>query len=149
MTWATTLFIVIGTYCYCYSTQFSVHSLSRINSALGHIHYYHTNRAAVLQNLNRLEEALNDCNKAIELEPDFPQAYFNRGILLIKVKMFDEAISDLTKFLELEPGNAMAYYNRGIAEYYKGKKDVACGDIQQAAKLGVPNALEMFNKFCH
>ena len=80
--------------------------------------------------LGALDEALANYNKAIELEPDFAEAYASRGILFRKLEQYDKAEKDLTKLIELEPNLAAAYTSRGdllleIRQYDKAEKDLA------------------------
>ncbi len=82
-----------------------------------------------------LDGAIADYTKAIELKPDFADAYYNRGLAKqAKVYIFggrvwtergglDGAIADYTKAIDLKPDFADAYYNRGLAE--QASADVA------------------------
>ena len=65
---------------------------------------------------NKLEEAIADFNKSIELAPNVTDPYLNRGTALEGLGRWDEAIADYNHILELDPNDAMAYYNRGNAK---------------------------------
>lgn len=60
--------------------------------------------------------ALDDFNKAIEINSNYIKAYNNRG--MAKDALNDEvgAIADYTKAIELNPQYQFGYYNRGNAE---------------------------------
>jgi len=60
--------------------------------------------------------AIQDYNKAIELNPKYPEAYNNRGFAKVELKDYKAAIQDYTKAIELNPNYADAYNNRGIAK---------------------------------
>ena len=45
--------------------------------------WHHYNRGVALGELTRFEEALQSYDRAIQLEPDFAEAYSNRGIALV------------------------------------------------------------------
>lgn len=61
---------------------------------------YHV-RARVWENLNKLNEALTDCNVAVELLPDSPEILLSRAVLAYKLKRFDLAKADFQKLLRL------------------------------------------------
>ena len=67
---------------------------------------------------NRLyTEAIEDYDRAIELDPDFKEAYNHRGLAKFYLNDFLGAISDYDKALELDPKFIEAYYNRGLTGY--------------------------------
>ncbi len=46
--------------------------------------------------------AVNDFNSAIEIDPNFSEAYYRRGISKLKSRRYHEAIEDFRKSLELD-----------------------------------------------
>ena len=83
------------------------------------------------------DQAIPYYNKAIELNPEFANAYFSRGVALAEGKgEYDEAISDYNKALEIDPGFAKAILARGVAYYYKGEYDKASADVHKVQSLG-------------
>ena len=79
--------------------------------------------------------AIEDHNKAIELNPDDAEAYYNRGVAYgVKGEVY-HAIVDFTKVIELNPDDAEAYYNRGVVYHAKGDYDRAIADYNMAIKL--------------
>jgi len=46
--------------------------------------------------------AVNDFNSAIDLDPNFSEAYYRRGVSKLKSRGYHEAIEDFRKSLELE-----------------------------------------------
>ena len=61
--------------------------------------------------------------QAIELRPDYVNAYYNLGLDSIKCGAHDMAIAVLSKAIELESTFAEAYVNRGIAYEKNGEVD--------------------------
>lgn len=45
---------------------------------------YHSNRGAALRGLGRIGEAVIECEKAIELDPNFTRAHHRLGTLLLR-----------------------------------------------------------------
>jgi tetratricopeptide (TPR) repeat protein len=70
--------------------------------------------------------------KAIELEPDFAEAYLNRGGLYFAKRLSGQAIADFTEAIELKPDFAVAYCNRGVAFGGKGLYEQAIADSTKA-----------------
>ncbi len=81
-------------------------------------------------------DALNDLNRAIELDPKMSSAYINRGILYKNQGDYDAALDDYNKAAELNPSDAVIYINR--ANLYSdcfGNSDAAINDYTHAIKL--------------
>ncbi|MGG6297503.1 tetratricopeptide repeat protein [Leptolyngbya sp. AN02str] len=94
-----------------------------------------SNRGNARVSQNKLEEAIADYNKAIELAPDAPDPYLNRGTAWEGLQQWDKAIADYNTVLSLDPNDPAAYNNRGNAEAGKGNWDVAIADYKHAAEL--------------
>ena len=61
--------------------------------------------------------AIQDYDKAIELNPNSAYAYNNRGYAKFQLQEDYQAIEDYDKAIELDPNYAQAYhYNRGVAK---------------------------------
>lgn len=78
-------------------------------------------------NLNRLDEALADITKAIELAPDVQglnkDEYFNlRGHIHLAKEKYEPAINDFTKSIQLNNRYALPYVNRAIAKVSMGQR---------------------------
>lgn len=52
--------------------------------------------------------ALEDYNTALELDPDYAEAYYRRGILLYTMVEREDAITDFERYLELNPEGQFA-----------------------------------------
>ena len=51
--------------------------------------------------LGQYEDAVDDCNEAIRLKPDYAEAYINRGAAKVALVLKDEARKDFEIALEL------------------------------------------------
>ena len=55
---------------------------------------------------------VDSCSKAIELKPDYAEAYYNRGVILTELRQLEEAMASYNRAIELQPDCAAAYSNR-------------------------------------
>ncbi|XP_036404149.1 tetratricopeptide repeat protein 1 [Megalops cyprinoides] len=62
-----------------------------------------SNRAAARLHLDKKEEAIADCSKAIELNPNYIRAILRRAELYEKTDKLDEALEDYKAVLEKDP----------------------------------------------
>ena len=96
---------------------------------------WHADQSYKLFNQGRYEEAIKECTEAIELAPNFAEAYSNRGIAYVQKDELDQAITDFDKAIELDPELAKAYNNRGYAYYLKGEVAKAISDFENCIEL--------------
>ena len=87
------------------------------------------------QNLGQHEAAVDDCNEAIRLKPDYAEAYINRGAAKAALGQHDDAIADYGEAIRLRSGLAEAYYHRGVAKIALGLKDEAREDFETALEM--------------
>ena len=67
----------------------------------------YTYRAMCRVNLNRLGQAMDDFDKAIEMDPNSFLAHYNRGLLGVTVGDDNKAIRDFSFVLRLEQGGEL------------------------------------------
>jgi tetratricopeptide (TPR) repeat protein len=88
------------------------------------------------------QEAIGACDKAIERNPNFPEAYYVRGIAYNNLGDPNRALQNLDKAIELNKEFAGAYYNRGLAYNELGDSDKEMENYIMAARLGFITARE-------
>jgi tetratricopeptide (TPR) repeat protein len=98
-----------------------------------------------LQN-GRLDEATEQFQKALEIEPRYALAHNNLGAALYQQRRVDEAVTHYQKALEIEPRYAQAHNNLGIVLFQKGQVDAAIAHFQKALAIQ-PNNAEIYNNF--
>jgi len=118
-------------------TQCLDENLSPTNRAIAY-----NNRGYLQARLGNLDQALEDCNKSIELNPKNATAYDSRGYTLIKSGKLDKAIADFSKAIDLDPTQAIAYAGRGHAYKLKDDRAKAEADMKKALELnpGIDNS---------
>jgi tetratricopeptide (TPR) repeat protein len=72
------------------------------------------NRALKKYNSGDLQGAIEDNTHAIQLKPDYVDAYNNRGSAYYDQGDFKAAVQDYDRAIQLKPDYALAYNNRGI-----------------------------------
>jgi tetratricopeptide (TPR) repeat protein len=103
--------------------------------------YGHYCRARTLLALNRLDEALNDLNAAVEKLTRLEGPLISRADFFRRRKQFDMAIADLSRALALNERNASALAIRGDCYLAKGLIDPATADFNAALAIDKNNQL--------
>ena len=81
------------------------------------------------------ERALSALNKAINLKPDFDEAYNNRGAVKSFLGRHQDAIADYDIAIRLKSDYAEAYNNRGAAKNLLERHQDAIADYDKAIRL--------------
>jgi tetratricopeptide (TPR) repeat protein len=88
----------------------------------------------------RLDEAIAEFQRSVEVDPDYAAAHFNLAYAYDQRQRFDEAIAQYKKALQLEPNNLFGLNNLGVLYDKKGLYDEAIGVLEQALKIDPSNA---------
>jgi stress-induced-phosphoprotein 1 len=80
------------------------------------------NRAACNLKLGRLDEALEDANACLELDPVNVKGWFRKGMALHAMKSFGPAVAALSKAHDLEPKNKQVNEAIGFAKVLLAKQ---------------------------
>jgi tetratricopeptide (TPR) repeat protein len=90
----------------------------------------------------RLDEAARCFRQALELRPDFPEAYANLGLVLAGQGAWDEAVACCQQALRLRPDCAEAFNNLGLA--LRGQRRYAEAEASYRQALGLrPGSAEV------
>jgi adenylate cyclase len=103
--------------------------------------YYHA--AYGLFPLGRLEEALTEMRRALELDPLDPFVSSNIGYLLHANRQFEAAIAQLRHAIDLDPTFFFSYWFLSIACALAGRRDEAVAVAEKANELSGGNALTL------
>ena len=98
------------------------------------------NRAAAKINLDKKEEAVLDCNKAIDLDPNYLKAILRRAQLHRTLDNLDRSLEDYKKVMELDKNNtearqACATMPAEIAERNEKLKQEMFGKLKELGNL--------------
>jgi tetratricopeptide (TPR) repeat protein len=61
------------------------------------------------------QNAIRSYDRAIEINPNYADAYYNRGLAYKNLKDYQNAIRSYDRAIEIDPNYANAYCNRGSA----------------------------------
>jgi tetratricopeptide (TPR) repeat protein len=87
------------------------------------------------QDSGRLQEALVDFDKAIQINPQVALAYVFRGSVYGLLSEFTNAFADFNKAIQLDPNLAIAYFQRGAMYGARGETDNVITDFDKAIEL--------------
>lgn len=104
----------------------------------GEAHHENANK---LYHAQDLDGAINGYTQAIQLYPDYAQAYNNRGVTRASKGDLNGAIADYAETLRINPNLADTYYNRGNVGKAKGDLNSAISDYTQALLLNPQHTL--------
>jgi len=101
---------------------------------------YWTNNGVSASTYGADKAAIPYFKKALELDPEKSEAYFNMGISFGEIGKFDKAIEALDRAVEMKPEKGLYYYGRGRVYLLSGNRNRAIEDFKSAAQLGNTNA---------
>jgi tetratricopeptide (TPR) repeat protein len=99
------------------------------------IYYVYYLRGIAYRGLGKLDDALTDFNRSIELYTHFAKSYFERGNLYEFKNNYKDAITDFNKSIELNPNYSRFYEERGLTYYYSKKYKESISDLEKAIQL--------------
>ena len=97
-------------------------------------------RAAILQSEEKIDEALLDLNKAIELAPKDPSALLGRAQIYLGKGDAKKARQDLDKAMELKPDSVQGVLLRAYVSAEEGRLPDAINDMKMLVRSFPENA---------
>src|SRR5262245_13703966 len=95
----------------------------------------HKNRGVAYGAKGHYDHAIQDLDKAIELNPHDATAHAGRGRVYAAKGNYDMAIADLTRAIGVDPRDATVFLSRGMAFAGKGELDRAILDYDKVIAL--------------
>lgn len=104
-------------------------------------------RAEVIwRSSDNYEDALEDINTSLELDPSEEFFYVTRAIIWDLKGEYDNAISDYARAIELNPDYVYAFSHRGITYRDHGEYEKALHDFDRTIELDPADAQAYFNR---
>ena len=98
--------------------------------------YY--NRASAFVKLNRIDEAITDHYKRLELDPGNAYSHNTLGFLFFNYKKdYPNALKEFNNAINADAGFGNAYLNRSRAHFMMNNRSAAKADVEKAKQLGV------------
>lgn len=83
------------------------------------------------------ESAIEEFNRAIEINPNFVDAYYQRGLAQFDLGKRQNAIADYTKALSINPNKIEACLGRSIANFAEGNMQQTIEDAEGAIAIEI------------
>ena len=93
------------------------------------------------------QQALNDIDRAIQMDPEHELYYAEKASLLVRVGMNDEAIETAKECIRIAPEQSDGYLFLGVAQCIKGQKEEGIKNLQKARELGDSQADGLIEKY--
>ncbi|MFB8788484.1 MAG: tetratricopeptide repeat protein [Potamolinea sp.] len=101
-------------------------------------------RGETLLELKRYKEALDAYNQAVELKPEYAEAFLGQGNSLLELKRYEESIEAYDKAIQIQPNYVDAWNGRGKALDFLQRHEAAINAFDGAIKIQ-PNNLESWH----
>lgn len=108
--------------------------------------YYYREQASF--HAKQFQRALDDINKAIELNPNELMYRAELAVVNIRVGRYEEAVKVLQETIAIDAKYSEAYRLMGIAQIQLKKNKDACANFAKAKELGDPNVDALIEKHC-
>ncbi len=96
----------------------------------------HYKKGFEFHNQGALDQAAQEYQEAIKLNPNLSEAYMNLGAIYVNKKDYAKAIQQFKEVVELNYFNAKAHYNLGMVYVYQGDKDKAEEELKILRSFG-------------
>ncbi len=95
----------------------------------------YVNAGASMRELGKMPEAIELCQQALQIDPDFADAYFHLGNVFMQEGKVSDAIVHYEQALRIKPDYAEAHYNLGNVLLKEGKVSDAIRHYEQALRI--------------
>lgn len=85
--------------------------------------------------IGKFDSALSDCNEAINLDPQIPDAYLALSLLYLEQGNLPEAKKAVQELIQLDPDNATTYFTLSRILTMEGKFEEAIDSLTTAIQL--------------
>ena len=93
------------------------------------------------------QQAINDINKAVELEPTNVDYLVQKSGILIRFNMHEEAVETLTKAISINAENAGLYRMLGFSQIMLKHKKEGLANLKKAKEMGDTVADQLIEKY--
>lgn len=116
------------------------YSFIHVTSGTGMSACIHNNLGIACDKIRKYEEAVEELQEALRLEPGYIEAHNNLAVTFEKTGRIEEAIKELQHALMLNPGYVEALCNLGNIHAKHGRYEDAIGELQKALRINPDHA---------
>ncbi|MGB7442352.1 MAG: DnaJ domain-containing protein [Coleofasciculaceae cyanobacterium] len=127
-----------------YDRRFSQNKSKPKKTGMSPQQFYVRAAAKVLE--KDYQGAIEDYTKAIELNPQFVEAFIERGATLYRIGNARTALQDCNQALGLDPQSAQAYYYQGRSRYRLGYTSAAIEAYTQTIRFQPDHAQAYYHR---
>lgn len=95
----------------------------------------HCNLGGTLIKEGRVEEAIDHCQKALAIHPDYPDVHLNLGHAYAKRSNWTEAITSYRAAIRTAPNSAKAHSSLAVSLATQGETDEAIAQFREAIRI--------------
>jgi lipoprotein NlpI len=96
----------------------------------------HFKKGFEYHNQGLVEKAIEEYQKAIQLNPNYIEVYMNLGAIYVDKKDYEQALQQFKKVVELNYYYGKAHYNLGMVYLYQGEKEKAREELKILKSMG-------------
>jgi tetratricopeptide (TPR) repeat protein len=104
----------------------------------------HNSLGTALTYAGKYEEAIEHCNKAIRIKPDYANAYVGRAFIYYNTGQYEQALEDLNVAIRLQPDYVDIYLNMGITYNKLRQFHMAIENYNKAIQIQ-PERIDFYN----
>ena len=108
-------------------------------------HELHLLMGRASERLGNLDDAFTSYTQAINIKPDFANAYMKRGSVYVKIKDINNCIADYSSAIKYAESDSLKYWamsNRGTCYHYNQQLDLALKDQRE---VFMSDSMDIFN----
>ncbi len=109
--------------------------------------YYLRFQAAVSGRI--YQQALNDINKALTMQPQNEVFLSEKTSFLVRVGLYKDAVETAQQLIAVSPNLSDGYLFLGLAQCLTDNKGEGVKNLQKAQELGDPQAKDLIEKYSH
>jgi tetratricopeptide (TPR) repeat protein len=119
----------------------SVEAEAFYHRATAYLFKYHSDKTN-----EYLDHAMRDLDRAVDLNPNYAEAFANRAYAHNQKGEYGRAVEDSTRAIRLNPSLVEGFRHRSQAYFHKGEYQRAVDDVDKAIKLKPNDALNYSNR---
>ena len=104
-------------------------------------------RARLSMDIRRYQQAINDMQDVVALEPTDAELWAEKASYELRVNLFDQALESAQECVRLAPDYSDGYLMSGIAQCAKGAKAEGLQNLNKAKELGNSQAQTFIDKY--